>query len=97
MTWRNGEYLPKQKRADEKKTRILEAALHLFATRGYHATNAKSIAARAGVAIGSFYRYFRDKKAAFMAVCLLKEEQLGGRIFEFGYQMRREAFAVTAT
>jgi AcrR family transcriptional regulator len=88
MTWKNGEYHPKQKRADERKGRILDAALELFGTRGFHGTTAKAIAARAGVATGSFYRYFRDKKAAFMAVCLRMEEQFGGQIFEFGQQMR---------
>ena len=90
MSWHNGEYRPKQKRADEKKSHILDAALALFASRGYHGTTAKAIAAHAGVATGSFYRYFRDKKAAFMAVCHRMEAQLGGRIFEFGWQMRRE-------
>jgi AcrR family transcriptional regulator len=90
MSWHNGEYCPKQKRADERKGRILDAALALFSARGYHGATAKAIAAEAGVATGSFYRYFRDKKAAFMAVCHRMEEQLGGRIFEFGRQMRDE-------
>lgn len=90
MNWKNGEYQPKQKRADEKKRRILDAALELFSVHGFHGTTAKAIASEAGVATGSFYRYFRDKKAAFMAVCLRMEEELGGRMFEFGRQMRQE-------
>lgn len=90
MNWHNGEYRPKQKRADEKKGLIIDAALELFAAHGYHGTTAKAIAAHAGVATGSFYRYFRDKKAAFMAVCHRMEARLGGRIFEFGWKMRRE-------
>lgn len=90
MTWKNGEYRPKQQRADEKKGRILDAALALFGTRGFYGTTAKMIAAEAGVATGSFYRYFRDKKAVFMALCLRSEAELGGRIFEFGKQMRQE-------
>ena len=90
MNWKNGEYQPKQKRADEKKRRILDAALELFSVYGFHGTTAKAIASEAGVATGSFYRYFRDKKAVFLAVCLRMEEELGGRIFEFGRQMREE-------
>lgn len=90
MNWKNGEYQPKQKRADEKKSRILDAALDLFGAIGFHGTTAKAIAARAGVATGSFYRYFRDKKAVFMAVCMRMEEELGGRIFEYGRRMRQE-------
>lgn len=89
MSWKNGEYQPKQKRADQKKGRILDAALALFASRGFHKTTAKAIAAGAGVATGSFYRYFRDKKAAFLAVCQRLEEEIGGQVFEFGQQMRQ--------
>lgn len=90
MTWKNGQYQPKQKRADEKKRRILDAALELFGTQGFNGTTSKEIAAKAGVATGTFYRYFRDKKVAFLAVCLRFEEDFGGRLFEFGKQMRRE-------
>ncbi len=90
MTWNNGEYQPKQKRAEEKKARILDAALELFSVYGFHGTTAKAIAAKAGVATGSFYRYFQDKKAAFIGVCLRMEKDLGGGAFEFGEQMRTE-------
>jgi AcrR family transcriptional regulator len=90
MNWKDGEYQPKQRRANEKKHRILDAALELFSAHGFHGTTAKAIASEAGVATGSFYRYFRDKKAAFMAVCLRMEEELGGSIFDFGRQMRQE-------
>jgi AcrR family transcriptional regulator len=30
MNWKNGEYQPKQQRADEKKRRLLDAGLELF-------------------------------------------------------------------
>ena len=90
MTWKNGEYPAHQLRAVHKKNRILEAALTLFSRRGFHKTTAKAIAAAAGVATGSFYRYFKDKKAAFMAVCLRQEQQIGDRIFEMGRQMRNQ-------
>lgn len=89
MTWKNGEYHPRQQRSEEKKRRILHAALELFGSRGYHDTTAKAIAARAKVATGSFYRYFRDKKAAFLAVCTCLEEELGGGIFRYGNRLRR--------
>ena len=90
MNWKNGEYHPKQKRADEKKKRLLDAALELFASKGYHGTSAKAIAASAGVATGSFYRYFRDKKAVFLSVCLRIGEEFGGRVFDHGRRMRQE-------
>lgn len=90
MTWKDGEYRPKQKRADEKKRLILDAALELIGEKGYHGTNAKEIAARAGVATGSFYRYFRDKKAVLKAVCARMEEHMMGEIFGLGERLRAE-------
>ena len=90
MTWKNGEYQPQQKRADVKKQKLIDAAAALFGEVGYHGTNAKAIAARAGVATGSFYRYFRDKKALFMAVCYRNEEEIGQRIFRYADDMRRK-------
>lgn len=90
MNWINGEYHPKQQRADQRKARLLDAALESFEEHGFHGSTAKAIAARAGVATGSFYRYFRDKKAAFMAVCLRMEAEFGKHLFEYGEKMRRE-------
>ncbi len=92
VTWKDGEYHPKQKRADEKKALILDAALELFGTRGFYGTTAKGIAARAGVATGTFYRFFVDKKAVFMAVCQRIETEIGEQLFEHGLQMRREGY-----
>jgi AcrR family transcriptional regulator len=60
--------IPKQKRGLMTRERILEAAEKLFSEKGYHSTNSKEIVAEAGVSIGSFYSYFRDKKAVFFAV-----------------------------
>ena len=47
---------------------ILAAARHLFTTRGYEATRIADVAAAADVAVGSVYRYFRDKPALLAAV-----------------------------
>ena len=41
---------------------MIDAALEVFSAEGYHFTTAKAIAARTGVATGSFYRYFRNKR-----------------------------------
>jgi len=53
---------PIQKRGIETKNKIIAAAEALFSEMGYHKTNALEIAARAGVATGSFYGYFNNKK-----------------------------------
>ncbi len=60
--------VPRQKRSIQTRERILDAAMRLFSTKGYHGTNSKEIAAGAGVAIGSFYSYFEDKKVLFIEV-----------------------------
>jgi AcrR family transcriptional regulator len=58
--------VPQQKRGIETRNRILEAARVLFSRDGYHGTNTKEITAEAGVSVGSFYAYFKDKKELFM-------------------------------
>lgn len=49
------------------RDRILEAALHLISERGYNGATTAEIARRAGVAEGTIYRYFKDKKELFIA------------------------------
>lgn len=90
MTWKDGVYEPKQRRADEKKRRILDAALELIDRDGYHGAGAKEIAAAAGVATGSFYRYFRDKKAVLLAVMARMEEGMLRAVFGLGERLRGE-------
>ena len=55
-----------QRRSVRTRDRILKAAEELFSKRGYYKTNSKQIALRATVAVGSFYAYFRDKKAVLI-------------------------------
>ena len=57
---------PKQKRAMDTRKRILQAGLKLFTEDGYHQTSSKKIAAQAGVATGTFYNHFEDKKALLL-------------------------------
>lgn len=56
---------PSQPRAPERDRRddILEAALALFAERGFHGTAVPEVAARARVGAGTIYRYFPSKEA----------------------------------
>ncbi len=49
-------------RGDDKRERILEAALVLFAERGFHGTAVPLIADAAGVGAGTLYRYFEGKE-----------------------------------
>ncbi len=45
-----------------KREAILHAALHLFASKGIHATSVSNIAKRAGISKGLMYTYFTSKE-----------------------------------
>jgi AcrR family transcriptional regulator len=48
-----------------RRLQILNEAREVFAKRGYHAAKVDDIVAAAGVARGTFYLYFEDKRAIF--------------------------------
>lgn len=47
----------------DTRTRILQAAQRLFAKKGYNGTTTKDLAQAAGVAEGTLFRHFANKKA----------------------------------
>ena len=47
---------------EEKKQRIIEAAIDEFSRYSFHKARVTAIADNAGIAKGSFYQYFEDKK-----------------------------------
>jgi len=58
---KSAEKLPKA----ERRQQILTVAREVFARRGYHQTTVDDIVVEAGVARGTFYLYFEDKRAVF--------------------------------
>jgi len=50
---------------EARRQAILDAALSVFAERGFEAARLDDVAGRAGVAKGTLYLYFRDKEALF--------------------------------
>lgn len=66
---------PRQKRSQQKRARLLAAALALFGENGYELTGIEAIAQSAGVAVGSFYQHFRSKRQVLL---VLMEELLEG-------------------
>lgn len=59
---------PREQRAEQRRQDILEAALEVFAVKGYHATGIADIAKLLGIGHGTFYRYFANKRAIFDAL-----------------------------
>lgn len=53
---------PRQARSVEKRARLLDAGRALFREKGYEATSIADVTARAGMAAGAFYLYFRSKR-----------------------------------
>jgi AcrR family transcriptional regulator len=63
---------PKARRTRE---RILEAALALFAERGYEATTMRDVAREAGASLGLAYRYFASKEEFALALYMRLAEE----------------------
>lgn len=57
-----------QDRARRTYEALIEAAFDAFVADGYDATGTPDIARRARVSVGTFYRYFDDKKQVFVEV-----------------------------
>lgn len=65
---------------EAKRTQIMEAALDLFANKGFHATSIEQIAQKASISKGLMYNYFPSK------------EELMRCIVVSGYEKLNEAF-----
>ena len=60
---------------EEKRGRIIDAAIDEFATHPYHQARVTAITEEAGIAKGSFYQYFEDKKDLFKYLMELMVEK----------------------
>jgi AcrR family transcriptional regulator len=61
-------FSPRQAKKQQRQQQILAAAFRVFAAQGYEAARLDEVAERAGIAKGTIYLYFRDKKQLFRAV-----------------------------
>lgn len=57
-----------QQRSEETKTKIMDAAIKLFSTRGFSAASVDDICEEAGISKGAFYHHFESKQALFVAL-----------------------------
>lgn len=52
----------------DRREEILQASLHLFATKGFHGTSMRDIARSADITEGLIYHYFENKRDLFRAI-----------------------------
>src|SRR5512135_1945561 len=57
-----------QRRSEETRSRILDAAIKLFSSRGYNQASVDDICREAGISKGAFYHHFKSKQALFLAL-----------------------------
>lgn len=81
---------PKQKRAIEKKEKIIDAGFELICENGYYNTNTAEIAKKAGVSTGIVYQYFKDKYDIFMEGL----EKYGDEIFFPMLKIDKDNFSI---
>jgi AcrR family transcriptional regulator len=64
---RKGEEI-QQERARATREKLIRGASTMFWTKGYHNAQTPEIAAAAGVSVGTFYRYFSDKRDVLLEI-----------------------------
>jgi AcrR family transcriptional regulator len=77
----------RERRKEARPGELLDAALDLFVEKGFAATRAEEVAARAGVSKGTLFLYFPSKEELFKAVV---RENISGRFQEWNHEF--EAF-----
>jgi len=55
-------------RADDRREQILDCALEVFASKGFHEASIADVCARARIARGTLYQYFGDKRDLLSAL-----------------------------
>jgi TetR/AcrR family transcriptional regulator, regulator of cefoperazone and chloramphenicol sensitivity len=68
-----------------KKQALIQAALRLFASKGYEVTTTREIAAAAGCAEGLIHRYFKGKAGLLTAMI---ENRISKEVLDFSHQLR---------
>ncbi|OUD00756.1 TetR/AcrR family transcriptional regulator [Streptomyces swartbergensis] len=71
---------PVQRRSAERLTRILDACAGLLDEVGYDALSTRAVAQRAGVPIGSVYRFFGNKRQMVDALAQRNLERFSERV-----------------
>lgn len=76
----------RERRKQARPGELLDAALELFVEKGFAATRAEEVAARAGVSKGTLFLYFPSKEELFKAVV---RENISGRFAEWNEEFEQ--------
>jgi AcrR family transcriptional regulator len=67
----------------EDKKKLIKAAAHdVFLQKGYKSTNIADITKKAGVAVGSFYKYYGSKEEIFLEIYIDENELMRGTMVQ---------------
>ena len=65
-----------------KRESIIQTALHLFSTQGFHKTTIPDIAGKLKMSVGNLYNYFASKDILAQEIIKYTSESLGAKIRE---------------
>ena len=75
--------LPRREREKlRQRAELLAAALELFSQKGYHNVSMQEIAEKSEFAVGTLYKFFRDKEDLYKALIKTKAEEFHGVLKE---------------
>jgi AcrR family transcriptional regulator len=75
--------LPRREREKlQHRRQMLDAALVLFSEKGYHNVSMHQIAERAEFAIGTLYKFFKNKEDLYRAIVMEKSTAIFGELSE---------------
>lgn len=69
-------------KVEDKKKMIYDCAKELFAKKGFKDTNISEITQTAGMAVGTFYKYYPSKEKLFMDIFLEENSKLKKKCLE---------------
>ncbi len=65
-----------------KKEQIDKVAYEIFQKNGYKKTNISEVAQHAGIAVGSFYKYYQSKEELFLQIYIIENEKIRNQLIE---------------
>ena len=81
----------------DKCRAVTKAALELIADQGFHGTPISQIAKKAGVGVGSIYRYFADKDELIHAIHKRLEEKMADMAAQLDPDRLEQEMVIIAT